>query len=145
MNLGLFMLWFWSAYVIVTLVGIVHTIFNWKVLKIENKMSKISTMYDIVAYAKTVPFHPLYNIIIWPIFAYLYLREISTANIWSEALILGTSWVLITIIFDLLGWVIVKHPWRMTFKEMYVDYQPWITFIYISIFISPFISALFLS
>jgi len=27
----------------------------------------------------------------------------------------------------------------MTWKEMYVDYQPWITLIYLSIFISPFI------
>jgi hypothetical protein len=145
MNFGLFMLLFWSAYVIVTLVGIVHTIFNWKVLKIVNTKSKISSMYDIPAYARTVPFHPLYNIIIWPVFSYLYLRGRSPANIWEDALILGVSWALITVIIDLFGWVIIKHPWRMTFKEMYVDYQPWITLIYVSIFVGPLLSALFLS
>jgi len=31
-----------------------------------------------------------------------------------------------------------------TNKEMYIDYQPWITLIYISIFISPFIATLFI-
>ncbi len=144
MNFGLFMLWYWSAYIIVTLVGIGHTIFNWKVLKMEITVEKVTSMYDIVPYAKTVPFHPLYNIIIWPIFSYLYLLQVDTVNVWREAFILGASWTLITIIFDLFGWVIIKHPWRMTFKEMYVDYQPWITFIYISIFVSPFIAALFI-
>jgi hypothetical protein len=144
MNFGLFMLWYWSAYIIVTLVGIGHTIFNWKVLKMEITVEKVTSMYDIVPYARTVPFHPLYNIIIWPFFSYLYLLQVGTVNVWREAFILGASWTLITIVFDLFGWVIIKHPWRMTFKEMYVDYQPWITFIYISIFVSPFIAALFI-
>ncbi len=128
----------------VTLVGIGHTIFNWKVLKMENKKEKISSMYDVVAYAKTVPFHPIYNIIIWPIFSYLYLSQSYSEDMWRDALILGASWMVITIILDLFGWVLVKHPWRMTFKEMYLDYQPWIALIYICIFVSPFIAVLFM-
>ena len=32
------------------------------------------------------------------------------------------------------------HPWSLTFKEFYVDYQPWITLIYIAIYASPFIA-----
>jgi hypothetical protein len=144
MKLGLFMVWYWSAYVLVTLVGIGHTIFNWKILKMEIKQEKVTSMYDIVPYAKTVPFHPLYNIIIWPIFSLIYLLQAGPENVWKEALVLGASWALITIVFDVFGWVIVKHPWRMTFKEMYVDYQPWITLIYISIFVSPLIAALFI-
>jgi hypothetical protein len=142
MNLGPYLLWFWSAYILVTLVGIGHTIFNWKVLKMEIKVEKVTSMYDIVPYAKTVPFHAFYNILIWPIFSYLYLVQLHPANLWKEALILGAGWTLICIVFDLLGWVIIKHPWSMTFKEMYVDYQPWITLIYISIFVSPLVAAL---
>ena len=143
MNIGLFLLCFWAAYIVATLVGIGHTIFNWRVLKMENKKEKITSMYDIVAYAKTVPFHPLYNIIIWPIFAFLYIAAARSGSIWLEALLLGASWALITIVIDLFGWVLIKHPWRMTFKEMYVDYQPWITLIYLSIFVSPFIAGVF--
>jgi hypothetical protein len=144
MNFGLFMLWYWSAYIIVTLVGIGHTIFNWKILKMEIKVEKVTSMYDIVPYAKTVPFHPLYNIIIWPIFAYIYLLQVNPVDVWKTALVISAFWAIITIVFDLFGWVIIKHPWRMTFREMYVDYQPWITLIYISIFVSPLIAAIFI-
>lgn len=144
MNLGWFFLWYWIAYLLTTLVGIGHTIFNWKVLKMENSKEKVTSMYDIVAYAKTVPFHPLYNIIIWPIFSYIYLLQASPADVWKAASVLGASWVLITIIVDLFGWVIVRHSWSMTIKEMYVDYQPWITLIYLSIFVSPYIAAFFI-
>jgi hypothetical protein len=144
MKFGLFMLCYWSAYIVVTLVGIGHTIFNWKVLRMVIKHEKVTSMYDIVPYAKTVPFHPLYNIIIWPIFAFIYLFQVGAVNVWREAFILGAIWTLITIVFDVFGWVIIKHPWRMTFKEMYVDYQPWISLIYISIFVSPIIAALFI-
>lgn len=143
MKIGPFLLWYLGAYVVVTLVGIGHTIFNWKVLKMDVKPEKISSMYDIVPYAKTVPFHPLYNIILWPFFAYLVLVQSASGGVWRDALVLGASWALLTIVIDLFGWVIVKHPWRMTFREMYVDYQPWIMLIYASIFVSPLIAALF--
>ena len=42
-------------------------------------------------------------------------------------------------VFDLVGWVLIKHPWSLSFKEFYVDYQPWLTFIYIAIFVGPII------
>ena len=37
-------------------------------------------------------------------------------------------------IYDI-GWVMIKHPWSLSFKEFYIDYQPWITLIYIAIFL----------
>ena len=43
----------------------------------------------------------------------------------GEAPRLGAFWAVITIVVDLIGWVLIKHPWSMTFKQMYVDYQPW--------------------
>ena len=110
----------------------------------EIQVEKVTSMYDIVPYAKTVPFHPVYNIIIWPICAYIYFLQVSPVNVWKEALVIGASWAIITILIDLVGWVVIKHPWSMTYKEMYVDYQPWITLIYLTIFISPFIAALFI-
>jgi hypothetical protein len=62
----------------------------------------------------------------------------------EEALIIAASWAAVTMAFDLLGWVIIKHPWSMRFREMYVDYQPWITLIYLAIFASPLIAASFI-
>ena len=153
-NWKISMLWFWVSYFVITAIGVGHTIFNGVVLKMET-MAQISqtgqqaeimdTAYGYgTAYAKTVPFHPLYNIIIWPIFAFLYFRMAKPEkNQWKTALFLGLSWAMITIVFDLMGWVIIKHPWTMTWKAFYIDYQPWITLIYLSIFASTFIGMIF--
>lgn len=55
----------------------------------------------------------------------------------TEALITGAIWAGICIVFDLFGWVLIKHRWSLSFKEFYVNYQPWITLIYLAIFAGP--------
>ena len=92
-------------------------------------------------YEKTKPWHPLYNIIIFPIFGLLYLNNINDPTL-NEAIITGAFWAGIAIIIDLVGWVLIKHPLSLTFKQFYVEYQPWITLVYILIFISPIVSFL---
>lgn len=81
--------------------------------------------------------HWLLNLLVWPPFAWLYLRGFPTEEAGYEAFRLGTFWAVTTIIVDLIGWVLIPHPWAMTLKEMYVDYQPWISLIYLIIFASP--------
>lgn len=130
------MLWFWLAYIIVTDIGVLHTIFNIKVLHMKS-MKDSPGMGE--GYEKTKPWHPLYNIIVFPLFAYIYfggLAEVTLSNVIATSLIWGT----ITVVFDLVGWVLIKHPWSLSFKEFYVDYQPWISLIYITIYASPFIA-----
>jgi uncharacterized membrane protein len=56
-----------------------------------------------------------------------------------EALKLATFWAVICILIDLIGWILIPHPWAMTFKELYVDYQSWITLIYLVVFLSPIV------
>ena len=136
---GMSMLWFFLAYVIVTWVGIFHTIFNIKVLQMKS-MKESEGMGE--GYEKTKPWHPLYNIIIFPLFGFIYLNGLANPSL-SEAFITGAIWVFITIVGDLVGWVLIKHPWRLTFKEFYIDYQPWITLVYLAIFIGPVIGYLF--
>jgi hypothetical protein len=111
----------------------------------ENEKEIITSIYDIASYRKTIPFHAHYNIVIWPFIAYLYLGQIKISNLWIGPFLLGLSWSILTIVIDLFGWVLIKHPWRMTFKEMYIDYQPWISLIYLSILVSPLIAAIFVS
>ena len=136
-NFGLSMLWFWICYILVTLIGILHTIFNIYVLHMkpmdENSMGE--------AYERTMPWHPLYNIVLFTVFGYLYMSGLENQTI-IEAFITGAIWTGICIVFDVFGWVIIKHPWSLTFKEFYIDYQPWITFIYIAIFLGPILGFL---
>ncbi len=137
-NLGMSMLWFWICYVLVTLVGIGHTVFNIYVLHMKPMDSE--SMGE--AYEKTKPWHPLYNIILFSVFGFLYMNSLPQPAL-EEALITGGLWTGICIIFDLIGWVLIKHPWSLTFKGFYVDYQPWITLIYLAIFSGPVIGFLF--
>ena len=135
-NFGFSMLWYWIAYFIVTGIGILHTIFNIVVLHMKS-MKDSPGMGE--GYEKTKPWHPLYNIIIFPIFAYFYFNGLETITL-SNVIATSIIWGTITVIFDAIGWVLIKHPWSLTFKEFYIDYQPWITLIYITIYASPFIT-----
>ena len=131
-NFSRSMLMFWVCYMIVTLVGILHTVFNIYVLHMkpmdENGMGE--------GYEKTKPWHPLYNIVLFTIFGWLYLRGLVVPTL-TEALITGGIWAAICIVFDVFGWVLIKHPWSLSFREFYIDYQPWITLIYLAIFLGP--------
>lgn len=133
-NFGMSMLWFWVAYIIVTLIGVLHTIFNICVL--HYKPMNGHDMGE--GYEKTKPWHPLYNIVIFPIFGWLYMNGLQNPTL-AEAFITGAIWSSICIVFDLVGWVLIKHPWSLSFKQFYVEYQPWISLIYLIIFFAPVI------
>lgn len=96
------------------------------------------------AYEKTKPWHPLYNLLVFPLFAGIYLNSLSVLDYQS---VLATSllWGTLTIIIDLIGWVLIRHPWSLTFRQFYIEYQPWITLIYLAIYASPFIAYIALS
>lgn len=132
---GMSMLYFWICYILVTLVGMIHTIFNICVLHMKS-MKDGPGMGE--GYEKTKPWHPLYNIVLFTVFGHLYMSGLSDPTI-GHAFTTGGIWTAICIVFDLFGWVIIKHPWSLTFREFYVDYQPWITLIYIAIFFGPVI------
>ena len=131
-DFGRSMLWFWVAYSVVTVTGILHTIFNIYVLHMK-PMDKESMGEG---YEKTKPWHPLYNIVFFTLFGFLYLKGLGDPTL-IEAFITGAIWVSICIVFDVFGWVIIKHPCHLTFKQFYVEYQPWITLIYVAIFLGP--------
>ena len=134
-SFGMSMLWFWIAYIVVTLIGIGHTIYNITVLHMKS-MKDGPGMGE--GYERTKPWHPLYNIVIFSLFGWLYMRGLADPTI-ADALTCGAIWAGICIVFDLIGWVLIRHPWSLTFREFYVDYQPWISLIYLAIFLGPLI------
>ena len=137
-NFGFSMLWFWTAYILVTIVGVLHTIFNIYVLHMkpmdQNSMGE--------GYEKTKPWHPLYNIVLFSLFGWLYMQGLDTPT-FQDAIFNGLIWAGICIVFDVFGWVLIKHPWSLTFKQFYVEYQPWISLIYLAIFLGPIAGFLF--
>ena len=135
-NTAYLFLWYFAAYVLVTLTGVLHTVFNITVLHMKSMMDSPGMGEG---YERTKPWHPLYNIIIFPPFAYLYLAGLHTVTL-QTAVWTGLLWGTVTIVIDVIGWVLIKHPLSLTFKEFYVDYQPWITLIYLTIYASPLIA-----
>lgn len=135
-NIMSLLLWYAVAYFIVTAIGVLHTIFNIAVLHMKS-MKESEGMGE--GYEKTKPWHPLYNIVVFPVFAYIYLTGLSSVT-WEAVVLTSLVWGTISIVLDLFGWVLIKHPWSLTFKQFYVEYQPWITMIYIIIYTSPLIA-----
>ena len=139
-DIGMSLLWYWIGYVAVTAVGIGHTIFNILVLHMKS-MAEGPGLGQ--GYEMTKPWHPLYNIILFTLFGLLYLRKVKEPT-YKKALLTGALWSGISILIDLFGWVLIKHPWSLTFKQFYVEYQPWITLVYLAMLIAPVISCFIL-
>lgn len=133
-------LYFALAYWIVTILGVLLTIAFAIIFHPPSPEELGVTASKAPAYLMTLPYHPLLNLV-WLPFARLYLRGFSIENRKVEALRVGIFWGVICIVLDLIGWVLIPHQWAMTFKEFYVDYQPWITLIYLVIFASPILIA----
>ena len=135
-NTAYLFLWYFAAYVLVTLTGVLHTVFNITVLHMK---SMVDSPGMGEGYERTKPWHPLYNIIIFPPFAYLYLAGLHTVTL-QTAVWTGLLWGTVTVVIDVIGWVLIKHPWSLTPRAFYLDYQPWITLIYITIYASPLLA-----
>jgi hypothetical protein len=141
-RLGLATLYLLLAYWIVTLLGLLLTVAVWLILQPATPEELGVSAAEAPAYTMTLPLHPLLNVLVWPLFALRYLRGLpSSVPLRREGLRLGAFWAVVTIIVDPVGWVLIPHPWAMTLKEFYVDYQPWITVIYLVIFLSPVVIA----
>jgi len=130
--------YFLYAYWIVTILGTLMTVLFAYLFDPPSPEALGVTASQAPAYLMTIPYHPLLNLVVWPWFAWLYLRNVPGLRTpGNEELRLWAFWAVITIVIDLIGWVLIPHPWAMTFKEFYVDYQPWITMIYLIIFVTP--------
>ena len=131
-------LYFFYSYWLTTLLGILLTVLFSVIFDLPSPQKLGVSASQAPAYLLTIPYHPLLNLAVWPLFAWLYWRGLPAGiDRKREMLNLGILWATVTIIIDLISWVLIPHPWAMTFKEFYIDYQPWITLIYLIIFASP--------
>ena len=135
---GLSILWYWLSYVVVTMIGIAHTIFNVAVLHMGS-MAQGPGLGE--GYEATKPWHPLYNIILFTLFGYIYMRCVKNPTL-KKAVHTGIFWAVISIVIDLVGWVLIDHPWSLTFKQFYIEYQPWITLVYLAMVAGPILGYL---
>jgi len=136
------LIYFLVAYVLVTVLAAGLTITYGATHHSPDPRELGVGMLQAPAFVATVPYHVLIMLLVWPLFAWLYFRKRQPATSQQESrqtLHLAILWLSFAMAVDFVGFVLFKNPWSMTPHELYVEYQPWITLIYVSIFLSPWI------
>ncbi len=138
-------LWMLLAYTVATLVVFIHMLISNKSFGVQNAKQAGTTFLKSPVYVKSRPYQVFYNVLIFPIFLWLYSKGIETDNIKEFMLNTVIQWTILSIIIDYISWVLIPHKFRLTHKEFYIDYQPYITLIYVAIFVSHYIVGFFIS
>ena len=135
--LGLFL----AAYVLVTVLAAGVTVAYGELTGAPQANELGVGLLEAPAFTATVPYHVLIMLVVWPLFAGLYFwgRRSGPEEERRETAPLSFLWLAAALIADFVGFVHIKHPWSLTPQEFYVDYQPWISLIYVAIFVSPWI------
>jgi hypothetical protein len=136
------LIYFFVAYVIVTILATAISVVYGMVYPSPQPEELGVSLLKAPSFTATVPYHVLIMLLVWPVFAWVYFRKRQQGNQDKEVretLRLSFLWVAAAMIVDFVCFVLIKHPWSLTPHEFYVEYEPWISLIYISIFLSPLI------
>ncbi|WCT13873.1 hypothetical protein [Mucilaginibacter jinjuensis] len=131
--------YFFAAYIIVTILASATSV-TYGIVFHTPPPAPGQSVLQAEEFTATVPYHVLIMLIIWPLFAGLYFkRPKAAAQVKQETRSLAFFWLVAAMITDLVCFVLIKNPYSLTFHEFYVLYQPWISLIYLAIFLSPWI------
>jgi hypothetical protein len=130
---------FLVAYVLVTIFATASSVI-YGMLNVLPPLAPGESILQDAAFVATVPYHVLIMVIVWPAFAWIYFRKPGSSLVKKETLQLAFFWLVAAMIVDLVFFVLVQHPYSLSVYEFYVVYQPWISLIYLAIFISPLIA-----
>jgi hypothetical protein len=136
------LIYFFVAYGVVTVLATATTITYGIIYHTPQPEELGVSLLKAPSFVATVPYHVLIMLLVWPVFAWVYFRKRQQENRDKEVretLRLSFLWLAAAVIVDFVCFVLIKHPWSLTPHEFYVEYEPWISLIYISIFLSPLI------
>jgi hypothetical protein len=136
------LIYFSIAYGVVTVLATATTITYGMIYHSPQPEELGVSLLKAPSFVATVPYHVLIMLLVWPVFAWVYFRKRQQENQDKEVretLRLSFLWLAAAVIVDFVCFVLIKHPWSLTPHEFYVEYEPWISLIYISIFLSPLI------
>ena len=131
------LLYFLSAYLLVAVLAADSTGLLRQITGVPHAHELGVGLLDDPAFDATMQCQVLITLLVWPTFAWLYLRKRLTL---AHARALAWVWLTAAVLVDFIGFVAIGHPGSLATREFYLDYQPWITLIYAAIFASPFVS-----
>jgi len=136
------LIYFFAAYCLVTVLATATSVTYGIIYQTPQPEELGVSLLKAPSFVATVPYHVVIMLLVWPVFAWMYFRkrqQSSHDKEVRETLRLSFFWLAAAMIVDLVCFVLIKHPYSLTPHEFYVEYEPWISLIYISIFLSPFI------
>jgi hypothetical protein len=112
-----------------------------KTMDFSSEVSPITKITDTAAYKIYLPILVIVNFIIWFYagFAFFYDDDFETAKeIRKVAIRLSITWFILTIMADIIIWLVLPLPMQLTFDDKYTGYG----WLYILIYLMTFIGAM---
>lgn len=134
------LLWFATGYLLIALISMAHVVYNVKVKQLTDRPEGSSILH-LEAYRETLRWQPLFALGLFSIASYIYFGTVPIAEVWPAAIALGLIWVAMTAVVDIIARVVLRHPWNLTLRELFVEQQPWIGLAYAAIFAAPLLAA----
>ena len=97
------------------------------------------------AYKKSLPYTPVYYLIVWLLCSTFYFSQHTAVHVFSDGLLTGILWWLLTLLLEMLLWIIARHRMQLSWKEMYMESQPWLSVSYYAVLISPLILSMIIA
>ncbi len=134
------LMWFATAILFVALITMAHVVYNLKARDMTARPSG-SSILGLEAYQETLRWQPLFAIGTFSAVSYIYFGTVTVVDVWPHALTLGVTWVVLTAVVDVFARVVLRHPWSLTLREMFVKQQPWVGLVYVAILAAPLLAA----
>src|SRR5690606_32442707 len=134
------LLWFAAAFLIVALITMAHVVYNIKVRELTDRSGGPSILH-LAAYQETLRWQPLFALGVFSAVSYIYFGTVIVTDVWPHAIALALTWTALTAIVDIVARVVLRHPWSLTVRELFVEQQPWIGLTYLAIFAAPLLAA----
>lgn len=132
---------FLVAYIIITILAYGISYAAAEMFSLPSYQELGLTLFEDPAFVMTVPYHLLINLVIWTLFAYLYIKKsMQHGLILKESVNLGLFWLILAMIVDVIAFVLIKSPYSLTARQFYIEYQPWITITYLLVILGPLLA-----
>ena len=146
MRIPLALLWFSIGFVLANGLKMLHIFLSVKKMqKQTGYMNQKTADFQKKAYKKSLPYTPVYYLIVWLLCSTFYFSQHTAVHVFSDGLLTGILWWLLTLLLEMLLWIIARHRMQLSWKEMYMESQPWLSVSYYAVLISPLILSMIIA
>ncbi len=141
MNFGLAIIFFFTGFIIINGLKALHFRKNRMSILKTQKTNFTENKINEQAFIKLLPYTPVYYLTVWLWCGIFYFANHTTQFLFYDGIATGVMWIVLSLIFETIIWVLIKHQMSISMKLMYVKSQPWMLLNYYIILVSPLMIA----